>query len=298
MNEYQRQVELLIKVLPSVAEERDFALHGGTAINLFIRDMPRLSIDVDLTYVPIEGRAETLVKIGSALERIESGIQRSLKPVRTRLQEDTGKLLVEQNGLGIKLEVNLTKRGTLKDTATHTLCDKAQKEFSAFAEVPVVSFGELYGGKVCAALDRQHPRDLFDVNILLESEGFGVDVREGFIFHLLGTNRPIHEILTPRFLDQSEVMDNRFTGMSSEPFTYEDFKSTRKRLYEVVRKSMTEDDKTFLLSVINCDPDWSIYDFERYPAIQWRLQNLNKLKEHNPDKHKTQFNALKDKLDE
>ena len=296
MSEYQRQVELLIKVLPSVAEERVFALHGGTAINLFVRDMPRLSVDVDLTYLPIEDRTETLANIGFALERIENGIRRSLKSVQTRHQAGKGKLFVEENGARIKLEANHIKRGTLKDTARHSLCDKAQKAFSAFAEVPVVSFGELYGGKICAALDRQHPRDLFDVKILLESEGLTADVREGFIFHLLGMDRPIHEVLAPRVLDQRETMESRFAGMSSEPFTYDDFESTRNRLYEAVQKSMTEDDKEFLLSVKCCEPNWSIYDFERYPAIQWKLQNLNELKKNDPDKHETQFHALRESL--
>ena len=50
---YRRQVQLLIRVLPSIAEEACFALKGGTAINLFVRDMPRLSVDIDLTYLPV-----------------------------------------------------------------------------------------------------------------------------------------------------------------------------------------------------------------------------------------------------
>ena len=67
---YRRQVGLLIRVLPLVAEENVFALKGGTAINLFIRDLPRLSVDVDLTYLPVAGRPESLADIVLASEGI------------------------------------------------------------------------------------------------------------------------------------------------------------------------------------------------------------------------------------
>ena len=50
---YSDQVALLMSVIPAVAEESCFALKGGTAINLFIRDLPRLSVDIDLTYLPV-----------------------------------------------------------------------------------------------------------------------------------------------------------------------------------------------------------------------------------------------------
>ena len=59
-----KQVELLLRTLPYIAAEKCFALKGGTAINLFVRDMPRLSVDVDLTYLPVEPREESLGKIG------------------------------------------------------------------------------------------------------------------------------------------------------------------------------------------------------------------------------------------
>lgn len=60
---YKRQVNLLLKVLPEVSKESNVALHGGTAINLFVRNMPRLSVDIDLTYIPIESRKISLEKI-------------------------------------------------------------------------------------------------------------------------------------------------------------------------------------------------------------------------------------------
>ena len=55
---YRRQAALLVRTIPLVDEERCFALKGGTAINLFVRDMPRLSVDIDLTYLPNHDRKE------------------------------------------------------------------------------------------------------------------------------------------------------------------------------------------------------------------------------------------------
>jgi predicted nucleotidyltransferase component of viral defense system len=73
---YRKQVELLVQTLPQVAEETCFALKGGTAINLFVRDMPRLSVDIDLTYLPISDRNHSLADIDAALKRIGGRINR------------------------------------------------------------------------------------------------------------------------------------------------------------------------------------------------------------------------------
>lgn len=64
---FYRQVALLVRVLPWVATEKCLALKGGTAINLFVRDMPRLSVDIDLAYLPIEPREASLQHISAAL---------------------------------------------------------------------------------------------------------------------------------------------------------------------------------------------------------------------------------------
>lgn len=69
---YYKQVSLLIKMLPVVATEPVFALKGGTAINLFIRNFPRLSVDIDLAYLPLEPRDEALANVRAALKRKRS----------------------------------------------------------------------------------------------------------------------------------------------------------------------------------------------------------------------------------
>ncbi len=293
---YKNQARLLLGALPEVAKESCFALHGGTAINLFVRNMPRLSVDIDLTYIPIEDRETTLVHISEALQRIKKRLENVMKNVRITHKNEIGKLIVSHHDAEIKIEVNLVGRGTLSDPVKMQLCDKAQSEFDSFVAMPVVPFRQLYGGKICAALDRQHPRDLFDVKYLLENEGLTDDIRKGFIFCLVCSDRPINEIIAPNFQDHQRAMENQFVGMSEKEFSYQDFEETREYLVKGVRNLLSDKDKEFLLSVKNATPDCGIYNFERFPAVQWKLLNLQKLKAHNPKKHKEQYEALKAKL--
>ena len=216
--------------------------------------------------------------------------------IRVQHKEKIGKLLITQQRTDIKLEVNLVGRGTIQAPIQMILCDKAQDIYDLSAVINIVPIGQLYGGKICAALDRQHPRDLFDVKYLLENEGISDDVRQGFIFCLLASDRPIHEVITPNFQDQRKAMENQFTGMSAEEFSYEEFEATREKLVKLVHNSLTDRDKEFLLSVKNGIPDWGIYNFEKFPAIQWKLKNLQNLKTNNPEKHKEQYEALRERL--
>lgn len=296
MKIYKKQAQLLLNVLPEVAKEACFALHGGTAINLFVRDIPRLSVDIDLTYVPIEDRTTSLQNISLALERIKHRIEQVVLQSRVQHKKETGKLFIVSQGTEIKIEVNLVGRGTISDPVIMPLCKKAQSEFEAFAIISVVPFGQLYGGKICAALDRQHPRDLFDIKYLLDNEGFSEEVRRGFLLCLLASDRPISEMIAPNFLDQRATMANQFSGMRNEDFSYEEFEMVRERLLTVVHKELTPEDKKFLLSVKNVMPDWRLYDFEKFPAVQWKLRNLKILKEANPVKHRQQYEALRETL--
>ncbi len=289
---YKKQVALLLNVLPEVAKENCFALHGGTAINLFVRDMPRLSVDIDLTYLPIEDRNTSLANIAKALERIKANIEKVVPGARVNHKEEIGKLLISAQGNTIKLEVNPVKRGVIGNTARMPLCNKAQEEFDVFCAIDLVPLGQLYGGKICAALDRQHPRDIFDVKYLMANEGFSEAVKTGFLFSLLSSDRPLNEILSPNYLDQRLAMENQFAGMSKEEFSYEEYEAVRETLVSTIHASLTKEDKEFLLNFKNRTPDWSRYDFQNFPAISWKLQNLQTLKERNPDKHQKMYTTL------
>ncbi len=293
---YKQQVQLLLSVLPEVAKEKCFALHGGTAINLFVRDMPRLSVDIDLTYLPIEDRETSLEQIAEALERIKRNIEKVVPGVRVTPRLDTGKLQISANRVAVKLEVNLVNRGAIAEPKELPLCEKAQNSFEAFCTIPVVPIGQLFGGKIVAALDRQHPRDLFDVKYLLEEEGFSQEIKEGFLLCLLCSDRPIHEVIRPNFQDQRSALDNQFAGMTDEPFSYKEYESIREKLVAIIHENLTDRDKAFLLSVKNLTPDWSMYDYQRFPSIIWKLQNLQNLKNKNPEKHQEQYEMLKRKL--
>jgi predicted nucleotidyltransferase component of viral defense system len=291
-NAYKQQLRLLLGVLPEVAKENCLALHGGTAINLFVRDMPRLSIDIDLTYVELGEREEAINAINEALVRIKERIE-ALQP-KTQIvhKVDTCKLQVTHQGALIKIEVNMVGRGLLGETSKLQLCAAAQAEFDAFSAISVVSIGQLYGGKLCAALDRQHPRDLFDVKLLLDNEGFNDEIKHGFLYGLTCSNRPTHELLSPNLIDQTAAFANQFEGMSRIEFTYEDFESTRLELIQTINTRLNDSDKAFLLNFNRLEPDWSLYDFQEYPSVKWKIQNLTKFHQNNPEKYRQQLDAL------
>ncbi len=107
----------------------------------------------------------------------------------------------------------------------------------------------------------------------------------------------MYEVLKPNFLDQRKAMDNQFSGMTSDYFDYNDFEQTRFQLVKLVNKTLCLEDKKFLLSIKSLNPDWSIHNFEKFPAVRWKLQNLEKLKKSNPNKHRKQFDLLQEHLE-
>jgi predicted nucleotidyltransferase component of viral defense system len=249
---YKDQVRLLLRILPFVAQEKVFGLKGGTAINLFERNLPRLSVDIDLTYLPFDDRATALANIKSALGRIKSTIETALPGIRvTAVTQEGGveaKLHCQYRRTQVKIEVNTTIRGQLFPTRTMACADAVQDAFETFVETAVVSQAELYGGKLCAALDRQHPRDLFDVYHLLNNEGLTPEIRLGLIAGVLSHPRPINEVLFPKAKNQREAFDKQFSGMAFTPFTYEDYEATRLSLNTAIKDALTADDKALLLS--------------------------------------------------
>jgi len=293
---YKKQAGLLLSVLPEVARETSFALHGGTAINLFHSNMPRLSVDIDLTYLPVEDREASLAKISESLNRIAFRLQQSLPLaiVDPRLPE--AKIFVTNNEATIKIEVNTIKRGCYSPPEIKSLCQRAQKEFDVFCEIRVVDKPHLFGGKICAALDRQHPRDIFDIMQFFKTDRFDKELKKGFIFYLVSSGRPLVETLFPNLSNQRPAFENQFSGMTQEQFAYEDFENTRLLLIEVIQSALTAQDKNFLLGFEQGNPNWEIYDFSIFPAVQWKLQNIQQLRTKNSKKHKETCNKLEKRL--
>ena len=127
---YKKQVALLIRIMPSVYKIKEFAVHGGTAINLFHKNMPRYSVDIDLTYIPIEDRVTSLRDINQKLLEVKRSIEKSIPGIVVKHKPDVWKLLCTLGEATVKIEVNGTKRGIIGDTVDMPLCDIARQEFS------------------------------------------------------------------------------------------------------------------------------------------------------------------------
>jgi predicted nucleotidyltransferase component of viral defense system len=279
---YRKQVGLLVRLLPLIAEESCFALKGGTAINLFIRDMPRLSVDIDLTYVPVAPRTESLAAIDAAMKRIVERIEKALpsaKIITTTAEGAIVRLLVRHGGVQTKIEVTPVLRGCVYEPETRAVSDPVEAQFG-FADMPVVSFADLYAGKIVAALDRQHPRDLFDVKDLLANEGIDDALRKAFIVYLLSHDRPMNEVLASKQKDISDEFLHGFEGMTEKPITREELIAARAALVTEIVGDMPDEHREFLLSFERGEPDWDLLGVPGaadLPAVKWRQQNLDKL---------------------
>ncbi len=296
-NEYHNQVELLVSALPHIAKEKCFALKGGTAINLFERDMPRLSVDIDLQYIYVDERETAFSNINNALDRIAESLEKvGIKSVLRENDYKIRKMICSNDIASIKIEPNYIIRGCTKPTRFMQISQKVQEAYG-FAAIDVLSFGELYGGKICAALDRQHPRDLFDVKLLLENEGINQSVKEGF--SLLGHNRPPYEILKPNIQNQETTLEKEFSGMTEKSFSYEEHVETLRRLIDTVNAIFTEQNKQFLISFFLAEPQWNLLEInnlQNLPAIKWKLKNLEQLKANNARKFAKQLQELRKAL--
>gem|GEM_PF-4190581 len=88
---FHKQADLVLRILPDVLAEDIFALKGGTAINFFFRDLPRLSVDIDLTYLPLTDRGKALQDIQDALQRIATPDQKETAGREKSFRESQGK---------------------------------------------------------------------------------------------------------------------------------------------------------------------------------------------------------------
>ena len=285
--EYEKQVSLLIKCIPFISQIDCFALKGGTAINLFYRNLPRLSVDIDLVYVPNKSRQEAMKEINESLKLISSRMKS--KGILSQVQNNNGiqKLVCFENDTAIKIEPNYTNRGVCLPLELKHTSDKVQELFG-FAEIKVLSKPELFGGKICAALDRQHPRDLFDVFLMIKDNEITEEIKDGFLVELLCHNRNIYELLRPKEKDQREIFNTQFNQMSNLQFDYNDHQNTFRKLVTIINNKLTIEDKTMLLNFTRLKEFYfnaKFNNIENLSAIKWKIKNLSMLKENNKQKY-------------
>ena len=281
---YRQQVSLLVRTIPAIAMEDCFALKGGTAINLFIRDMPRLSVDIDLAFLPVAPWQESLAAIEEALLRIKHRLEAGLAGLRvaeSRAQGDGPliRLIAQQGRAQVKIEVTPVLRGCVFAPELRAVSPPVEEQFG-FAEMRVVSFADLYAGKIVAALDRQHPRDLFDVRDLLANEGISDDLRRAFIAYLISHDRPIWEVLNTRRKEITVEFSENFEGMTTEPVALDALLAAREALVAAMVGDMPESHRNFLLGFKRGTPDWSLLELPEavgLPAVRWKQLNLDKL---------------------
>jgi len=281
---FSEQVKLLVAVLPHVAKEECFALKGGTAINLFVRDFPRLSVDIDLAYIPVQDRTESLAAIDVAMKRIRQRILQSIggSEVHETLLSGTAqciRLLVKRGDTMIKVEVTPVLRGSVHPVIVQKLSQQCEAKFGS-ASMQLLSFEDLYGGKLCAALDRQHPRDLYDVYHLMCTEGLTPKLKDTFLIYLLSHGRPMSELLNPHLKDISALYEREFAGMAMESVALEVLLETRINMIKELHGLLNDNDKEFLLSIKRGNAQWSLSPYPhvaQLPAVRWKLQNLSSM---------------------
>ncbi|TSA44339.1 MAG: hypothetical protein D4R56_07305 [Deltaproteobacteria bacterium] len=176
------------------------------------------------------------------------------------------------------------------------LSPKARSVFELSVECRMLSENELYAGKICAALDRQHPRDLFDVLMLLRERTFDDDMRKAFIVYLISHDRPMVEVLDPGFADIRPVFEAEFRDMTLEEVTCEDLEKTREQLVSMIARELTIQERQFIVSVKEGRPQWDLIGLDgvqNLPAVQWKLLNIGRMA---PAKHQQALRKLKDYL--
>jgi hypothetical protein len=259
--------------------------------------MPRYSVDIDLTYIPIEDRDTSLAAINAHLLQLKKDIERVVPGIKITHKPEVLKLLCMHQGATVKVEVNNIKRGTIEECVIQSLCDAAQQDFATMCKIRSVGYSQLYGGKIAAALSRQHPRDMFDF-AHMKDKSFDT-IRDGLLFNLASSDKPIVESLFPNPIDQTEALERQFAGMSEMPYSYRDYEQTRNELQQFVLQGLSNNDKAFLLSIEQGEPDWDLCsggDWIHYPSIQWKQQNIHKLQKQNPTKYEQMIANLKSQL--
>lgn len=279
---FRQRLQLLTDLLPHIAREPRFALKGGTAINLFEHDLPRLSVDVDLAWLPVGRFEDDRRAIAQSLETIADSLRKP--PLRLHVAtsaaagtEGFTRLIASRPGARVQIETTPVMRGTVHPVRLMAAQPGVQAAFG-FAEMQVLHFADLYAGKLAATLSRQHPRDLFDTGLLLDSNRLDEGLWRTFLVYLTASPKPAAELLEPHApRDLATAFRTQFEGMTATRVTVESLLATRTRLLERIPALMDDAAAGFLVSVERESPDFNLIGLPQaanLPAIRRKLQNL------------------------
>ena len=302
--EYIDTVRLLIDIAPTIFKSPRFAMKGGTALNLFVQDMPRLSVDIDVVFTdPAMPRDEALAVIESDLKEAAStlGARGLAVTIPRKPTGEDVKIFVRDENVEVKVEVNHVFRGALLPIKTVPLAPAAQDMFTSGLTVPMLDEAELYGSKLVAAMDRQHPRDIFDVMKMYEKFGLDGKFVDCFVAYLAGHNRPVHEVLFSADAPFDAIYESHFKGMTTDEVSLDTLLKTRATLKAEMPKALTREHKDFLLSLVKTEPAWDLMPFpvlQNLPALKWKLLNLEKLKASKAKVFDQQYALLAERLGE
>ena len=273
-----KQADLLLQLLPFFSKNNIFAIKGGTAINFFIRDLPRLSVDIDLAYLPINDREKAIAEISTVLEKAVELILQRLTKLQIEKKyladsQNTVALLIKKGDVSVKIEPNLVIRGTVFPSEKRVLCERAEILFEQSVIANTLSFADIYAGK-----------------------GLTDEIRKAFIVYLISHSRPIVELLDPNFIDISRTYENEFRGMSTEEISLKDLIQARTSLVELIKENLTPNERRFILSVKQRKPQWGLLGIEHIPdlpAVKWKMINLRQM---DNNKHQKAVKRLQDLL--
>ena len=268
---YVDTVRLLIAVAPIVLQSTRLRDEGGTALNLFVHDMPRLSVDIDVAFVdPLPDRNTALELIAADLKAARTAIARLGYRVNlpSTAKDQEVKLLIENDVAQVKVEVNYVFRDTLLPVQHKSLVQSAQELFTANIQVPILQTVELYGSKLVAAMDRQHPRDIFDVLQMYSGFGLQPEVVSCFVAYLAGHNRPVHEVLFSPAKDIEALYHRHFVGMTRDPIGLDALRQTQVKLLRDLPRALVPEQREFLLSFVRMEPAWELMPFQDLRDLQ------------------------------
>jgi predicted nucleotidyltransferase component of viral defense system len=282
---YENQVKLLLDVISYIDWDKCFALKGGTAINLFYEDMPRVSVDLDLVFLPVKSREDSFSEMKRELDNLNNKLTRigfKVKSICKSRENPIGKFKISNPVATIKLEPNTVLRGAVLPTELKSLCPKAQNAFSKNVSVRCLAYKELYAGKLHALVDRQHPRDIFDM-IQFNKKGHSIkSIMDIFIAYVLQGNRPFSELLDPNSIDIKGLYQHSFAGMTEGEIEFKELLKYRERVFNEIKSNLTHNHRKIILSFMEKKPDFDPLPFKNLsslPAIKWKLENIHNMSE-------------------